>query len=63
MDEMSRLIRNLTNKMSRFKMENGNTKKTSQEGGERNPNHFRIPFNPLLTRREMRYKENPSQPL
>jgi hypothetical protein len=34
MDEMSRLIRNLTNKMSRFEMENGNANKYPQEGGE-----------------------------
>jgi hypothetical protein len=33
MDEMSRLIRNLTNNMSRFEMENGNANKVPQEGG------------------------------
>jgi hypothetical protein len=30
MDEMSRLIRNLTNKMSRFEIENRNTNRTPQ---------------------------------
>jgi hypothetical protein len=39
MDEMSRLIRNLTNKMSRFEIENGNSNKFPQEGGVRNPNN------------------------
>jgi hypothetical protein len=52
MDEMSRLIRNLTNKMSRFDMENGNSNKFPQEGGVRNPNKFRRPFNPQFMRRE-----------
>jgi hypothetical protein len=50
MDEMSKLIRNLTNKMSRFAMENGNVNKDPQ-GGVRNPNQFRRPFNPQLMRR------------
>jgi hypothetical protein len=62
MDEMSRLIRNMTNKMSRFEMENGNANKVPQEGGVRNPNQFRRPFNPQLMRRERRNDEKPIQP-
>jgi hypothetical protein len=37
MDEMSKLIRNLKNKMSRFEIEHNNTNIVSQEGGIRNP--------------------------
>jgi hypothetical protein len=62
MDEMSRLIRNMTNKMSRFEMENGNANKSPQEGGVRNPNQFRRPFNPQLMRRERRNDEQPIHP-
>jgi hypothetical protein len=61
MDEMSKLIRNVTNKMSRFEMENSNANKVPQEGGMRNHNHFRIPFNPQLMRRERKNEEQPIQ--
>jgi hypothetical protein len=61
-EEMSRLIRNLTNKMSRFEIENNNANKSPQEGGMRNPNQFRRPFNPQLMRRERRNEEQPIQP-
>jgi hypothetical protein len=60
-DEMSRLIRNLTNKMSIFEIENIHTKRSTQEGGVRNPNpnHFIRPPNPQLTRRERINEEQP----
>jgi hypothetical protein len=57
MDEMSRLIRNLRIKMSRFEMENGNANKAPQEGGARNPYQFERPFNPQFMRRERRNEE------
>jgi hypothetical protein len=38
-------------------MENGNVKEDPQEGGERNPNQFRIHFNPQLMSRERRNEE------
>jgi hypothetical protein len=62
MDEMSRLIRNLKNKMSRFEMENGNSNKVPQEGGVRNPNQFRRHSNPQLMGRERINDEQPIQP-
>jgi hypothetical protein len=64
MDEMSRLIRNLTKKMSRFEIENNNANRASQEGGIRNPNpnQFKIPRNPQLMIRERRNEEQPIQP-
>jgi hypothetical protein len=46
MDEMSRLIRNLTKKNSRFEMENSKSNKSPQESGVRNPKHFMRPVNP-----------------
>jgi hypothetical protein len=64
MDEMSRLIRNLTNKMSIFEIEHRNTNRSPQEGGIRNPNpnQFRRPPNPQLMRRERRNEEQPIHP-
>ena len=52
MEEMSKLIMNLKNKMSRFEIENKNANKYPQEGGVRNPKQFIIHFNPQLMRRE-----------
>jgi hypothetical protein len=54
MDEISRLIRNLTNKMSIFEIEHKNTNRFPQEGGKKNPNtnQFIIPSNPYLMIRE-----------
>ena len=46
MDEMSILMRNMTNKISRFEMENDNSNKDTHDRGLRNPNQFRRPFNP-----------------
>jgi hypothetical protein len=37
MNEMFRLIRNLTIKLSRFEMDNGNDNKVPQEGGSEEP--------------------------
>jgi len=62
-EEMSRLIINLTNKMSRFEIENNNANKAPREGGMINPNQFRGPFNPQLMKRERRNEEQPIQPL
>jgi hypothetical protein len=64
MDEMSRLIRNLTNKMSRFKIENRNVNKSPQEGGIINPKptQFIILPNPQLMRRDRRNEEQPLHP-
>jgi hypothetical protein len=61
MDEMSRLIRNMTKKMSIFEIEHRNTNILPQEGGIRNPNpnQFRRPPNPQLMRRERRNEEQP----
>ena len=64
MDEKSRLIRNMTNKISIFDIENKNSKRYPQEGGIRNPNpnQLRRPPNPQLMRRERRNEEQPIQP-
>jgi hypothetical protein len=56
------LIRNLSNKISRYEIENTNANKYPQEGGMRNHNQFRKPFNPQLMRKERRNGEQPSQP-
>ena len=61
--EMYRLIRNLTNKLSRFEFEGKNTKTSPHEGGLRNHNQFRRPFNPQIMRRERRIEEYPIQTL
>jgi hypothetical protein len=60
---MSRLIRNLSNKLSRFEFEGKNTKTSPHEGGLRNHNQFRRPFNPQIMRRERRIEEYPIQTL
>jgi hypothetical protein len=39
------------------------TNKSPQEGGMRNPNQFKRPFNPQMMRRERRNEEQPIQPL
>jgi hypothetical protein len=64
MDEMSRLIRNLTKKMSRFEIEHRNAHISPQEGGIRNPNpnKFRRPPDPKLMRRERRNEQQPLHP-
>jgi hypothetical protein len=62
MDEMSILMRNMTNKISIFEMENDNANKFTHERGLRNPNQFRRPFNPQLVRRKRRNDEQPIQP-
>jgi hypothetical protein len=40
--------RNLSNKLTRLEVEGNNPIKSNQEGGPRNPNQFRRPFNPQL---------------
>jgi hypothetical protein len=61
-EEMSILIRNLSNKMSIFEIENKNENKYPQEGGVRNPNQFKRHFNPQLMRKERRNEEQTIQP-
>ena len=64
MNEMSRLIRNMRNKTSRFEIDHRNTNRSPQEGGisNPNPNQFRRPPNPQLTRRERRNEEQTIHP-
>jgi len=61
-EEMSGLIRNLSNNMDRFEINNNNENKSPQEGGVRNPNQFKRHFNPQLMRKEIRNEEQTIQP-
>ena len=51
MDEMTKLIKNLSTKINRLEMENKNQNRPLQEG---NPNQFRRPFVPRFFPRERR---------
>ena len=46
LDEMSNIIKHLASKMSKLELENRNTRKPIQEGGNKNPTPFRRPFQP-----------------
>ena len=46
LDEMSNIIKHLASKMSKLELENRNTRKPIQEGGNRNPTPFTRPFQP-----------------
>jgi hypothetical protein len=59
MDEMFRIIKNLTNNIFIFDMDNGNSNKFPQERGVRNPDQFRSSFNSQLMRKERRNEEQP----
>ena len=41
MDEMAKMLKNLTSKMARLKIEQKQPNRPAQEGGYRNPNQFR----------------------
>ena len=53
MDEMTKLIKNLSAKINKLEMENKNQNRTVREG-DRNPNQFRRSFVPIFLRRERR---------
>ena len=46
MDYMTKLIKNLSTKISRLEMENQNQNKHVQDNDNKNPNQFRKLFNP-----------------
>lgn len=60
-EEMDRLIRSLSNKITRLEVE-AQTPACFPPLAPRNPNTFRRPFNPHILPRERRTKEQPLQP-
>ena len=52
MDDMTQFIKNLSAKISRLEMENGNQNKPIQDNDNKNPNQFRRTFNPQILNRE-----------
>ena len=54
MDEMTKLIKNLSTKINMLEMDNKNQNRSLQEG---NPNQFRCPFVPIFLPRERRNNE------
>ena len=57
MDEMTKLINNLSTKISRLEMENKTQNTPTHENDNQNPNQFRRPFNPRFFPRGRRNNE------
>ena len=45
-EEMSKILRGMSNKLTRLKVEGNNANKNPQGSGQRNPNQYKISFNP-----------------
>ena len=58
MDDMTKLIKNLSTKINRLEMENRNQNKHVQVNDNKNPNQFRRPFNPRFFPRDRRNNED-----
>ena len=59
---MTKLLRGLSNKLARIDIEGNNQNRNPQSMGQRNPNYFRIPFNPQILNRDRRKEYLPIQP-
>ena len=58
MDDMIKLIKNLSAKINRLEMKNRNQNKHIQDSENKNPNQFRRPFNPRFLRRDRKNNED-----
>ena len=58
MDDMTKFIKNLSAKISRLEMENGNQNKPIQDNDNKNTNQFRRPFNPRFFPRDRKNNED-----
>ena len=59
--EMSIVIKGISNKLTRLKVEGHNSNRAPLGGIQRNPNQYQIPFNPRIMNRERINKNQPIQ--
>ena len=57
-DDMTKIIKKLSAKISRLEMENKSQNKLVQDNDNKNPNHFRRTFNPRFFPRDRRNNED-----
>ena len=57
-DDMTKLIKNMSTKLSRLEMENKSQNKPIQDTDNKNPNQFRRTFKPMFFPRDRRNNED-----
>jgi hypothetical protein len=64
-DEMAKMLKTLTSKLARLKLEAKKPNRPVQEGGNRNPNQFKRPNNSphIMQREKMNHEDQRSYPL